>query len=78
MIDPVERRLLYFVVESPVWLTRRRYLVSADMVRLEPDHSLTLDVRREELTEWEEFDTEEVRNFSEEDALTAMFARHVA
>ena len=76
LIDPTERRLRYFVVEKPGWFRRRRYLVPAD----EPAtversrNALRLKVGKDELSSFEEFDTASVREFSDDDLITAMFA----
>jgi hypothetical protein len=80
LIDPAERRVRYFVVESPGWLRRRHYLLPADApARVEADRkTLRLDVKPDELARCPEFDSKSVRQFSEDDAITAMFARRVA
>lgn len=80
LIDPGARRLRYFVVESPGWFRRRRYLVSADRPACVESGlgALRLDVAARDLARCEEFDAGAVREFSEEDAVTAMFAQRVA
>jgi hypothetical protein len=79
VINPAERRVVYFVVQSSGWLRRRRFLVPAAAgLRIEADRTLTVDVRHEELSGCEEFDNQKVRNFSDEDVVTAMFARPAA
>jgi hypothetical protein len=77
LIDPTERRLRYFVVETPGWVRRRRYLLSADVpVRVEPDHHrLCIDAHSSDVELADEFHEETVRPFSTDDAITAMFSR---
>jgi PRC-barrel domain protein len=77
LIDPTERRLRYFVVEKPGWFRRRRYLVPAEEgATVERSrNALRLKVAKNELSTYEEFDTESVREFSDEDLVTAMFAQ---
>ncbi len=79
LIDPAERRLRYFVVETPGWVRRRRYLLSADVpVRMEPDHHrLCIDAHSSDVKLVDEFDEETVRPFSTDDAITAMFSRTI-
>lgn len=79
LIDPSERRVRYFVVETPGWFRPRRYLVSTDCVaKVEPErNTLRLDVTSDDLERIEEFDGEPIREFSDEDTVEAMFA-HVA
>ena len=67
LIDPAERRLRYFVVESKGWFSAKRFLLPADqpahleaeanILRIELDAD---DVRRTE------FDSDSVRVFSDE------------
>jgi PRC-barrel domain len=77
LIDPTERRLRYFVVETRGLLRRRRYLLSADVpVRVEPDkHRLRVDAANTDVDRSDEFDVRTVRPFSSEDAIDAMFSR---
>jgi hypothetical protein len=77
LIDPTERRLRYFVVQSPGWLKQRRYLLSADLpICVESDHHcLRVDAQSSDVELADEFDEETVRPFSADDAITAMFSR---
>jgi len=79
LIDPTERRVRFFVVETPGWLRKRKYLISADTpTKVETDGTtLRLDIESDALVR-DEFDCRTVRKFSEEDAVEAMFARQVA
>jgi hypothetical protein len=77
LIDPSERRLRYYVVKSAGWFRNRRYLLSADQIaQVGPvERTLRLDVDSQELKLCDEFDSEEIREFSDEDVVTAMFAQ---
>jgi hypothetical protein len=79
LIDPSQRRLRYFVVETRGLLRRKRYLLSADVpVRVEPErHSLRVDALGADVPLSDEFDVRTVRPFSSEDAIDAMFSRDV-
>jgi hypothetical protein len=75
LIDPANRRLRYFVIESQGWLGKKRFLLSAD----EPAHLergdsvLRVDVDTHE--PWREtFDADSVRSFTEDDLITAIFS----
>ena len=79
VINPAERRVVYFVVQASSIQRARRFLVPVDaLMRIGADDTLTLEVRREELAGCEEFDNQKVREFSDDDAVTAMFARPAA
>lgn len=79
VINPAERRVVYFVVRSSSWRGGRRFLVPADvLLHMDADRTLTVHVRRDELSRCEEFDKRKVREFSDDDVVTAMFARSAA
>lgn len=77
LVEPATRRIQYFVIERRAALLQRRYLLPVDslptlnagdgklFVRASPD-----DLQR--------FDVRLVEPFSEEDAITAMFAQPAA
>jgi len=77
VIEPLERRVRYFVVESSGWFRRRQYLVPTDCVANveSEDSALRLDLTPAELKSLDEFDRAAIRDFSDEDAIEAMFAR---
>jgi len=79
LVDPLARRLRYFVVESLGWL-KHRYLLPADRpAQVDRDHrTLRLDVDPHELTKCEEFDRGAVREFSDDDLITAIFQSRTA
>ena len=80
LIDPAQRRLLYYVVETPGLFRSRRYLLSADVpVRVEPERQrLWIDAPNADVSLSDEFDLRTVRAFSSEDAVEAMFSRDVS
>ena len=80
LIDPSERRLRYFVVETRGLLRRRRYLLSAEVpMHVEPERQrLRVGAADEDVTLSDEFDSRTVRRFSSEDAIDAMFSRDIA
>jgi hypothetical protein len=79
VIDPTERKLRYFVVESPGWLRRKRYLVPADATaRVEGDlGELRLEVDSEDLSRCEEFMDGSVREFDDDDLIAGIFHSRV-
>ena len=79
VIDPTERKLRYFVVESPGWLRRKRYLVPADApARVEGDPGeLRLEVDSEDLSRCEEFKDGLVREFDDDDLIAGIFQSRV-
>jgi PRC-barrel domain len=76
VIDPEKRRLRYFVVTSPGWFNRRRYLVPADAApRIDAEsHTLRIDLNPRDVCACEEFDGS-LREFSDDDLIAATFAR---
>src|SRR5262245_4260288 len=78
LIDPTERRVRYFVVTSQGWLGSKRYLLSADEpAHLEQDEKILRLERDADQVSRRMFDPDSVREFSDDDLLTALFAtRH--
>lgn len=76
LVEPASRRVRYFVVERRVALLPRKYILRADTpaVLEAEDHKLCVVATEQDL---ERFDTQ-VERFSEEDAITAMFAQPAA
>jgi hypothetical protein len=75
VVDPQERRLCYFVVESGRWLNRRQRLVPAGFARVEPQRrALYLDIELDGIDQYEEFTADRLPSFSDDDLITAMFA----
>jgi len=75
LIDPVKRRLRYYVVQAARMFNRRRYLVSADSpaVMLPEDRALRVEAHSESIPR-ERFDSRSVPRFSDDDLLAAMFS----
>jgi hypothetical protein len=76
VIDPAERRIRYFVVRRTGWLRSRRFLLPADRPAqiIDEPRTLRLKIAPDELAGYEDFDTQSMRAFSDEDVVTAMFA----
>lgn len=79
LVDPSQRRMCYLVVQSPGLLRTRRYLLPVDAApHVEGrDMILRVEARAGEVAP-ERFDVTAVRPFSDEDAVTAMFAPRAA
>lgn len=80
LIDAAERRLRFFVVQSPGWFRPRRYLLTADWpARLGCDgKSLCIDVKPEELARCENFERSSVRAYSDDALIESIFNRRIA
>jgi PRC-barrel domain protein len=75
LVDPAERRLCYFVVESGHWPSRREHLIPAGFARMEPTRkTLYVDVDPDRSVEYEECRSDRLPAFSDEDLISAMFA----
>ena len=79
LISPATRRCEYFVIESPGLFSRRRFLLPVDAGAVLDDDgkSLRVPARKDEL-ELQSYTLHSVREFSDEDLLTAMFSRDAA
>lgn len=76
IIDPSERHVRYYVVESPGWLKSHRYLVSDTPFRLDPDRkALHVDLEADDLSQLPELNDDEFPAFTDDDFVTALFAR---
>lgn len=77
LVDPATRRLRYFVIERSGVLKRRRYLLPVDSspVLRADDRKLCVLADVDDL---ERFDARLVERFSDEDAITAIFAEPAA
>lgn len=73
LLEPLQRRVRYFVVERPAILKKRRYLVSADCPAILDCDNRTIQIDSDdELIE--RFDVESVRHFSDEDVVDTIFS----
>jgi len=79
LLDPSQRRVRFLVVQSSGLLRKRRYLLPVEAApHVEAkDMILRIEAHAGEVTP-ERFDVRAVRPFSEEDAVTAMFAPRAA
>jgi len=75
LISPSQRQLRYFVVETMGLFTPRRYLLSAETgAVLQPDRKVLQIGARKDQIDLQSFKRNSVQEYSEDDALTAMFA----
>lgn len=74
LIRPSERRLAYFVIESPGLFVHRRYLLPVDAAAVlqEESGTLRLSARKDEL-DLQAFTPRSVPDFSDDDLLKAIF-----
>lgn len=79
LIDPLTRKLRYFVVEAARLFNRRRYLVPVDgpAVMVPEDRALRVDASSDSI-ERHRFDSRSVQRFSDDDLMTALFSNHAA
>lgn len=77
LVEPASRRVRYFVVERRTALMQRRYILAADTPAVLDAIDGKLRVRATE-DDLERFDARQVEPFTEEDAITAMFAQPAA
>jgi uncharacterized protein YrrD len=76
LLEPATRRVQYFVVERRSALLPRKYLLPADTLPVfSADRKLVVAATLDDL---ERFDGRLLEPFSDEDAITAMFARPAA
>jgi hypothetical protein len=79
LIDPSTRKLRYYVVGRARLFKKQRYLVSADMpaVVLPDQKALHVELSVDEI-ERQQFDSDSVEDFSDDDLLKAMFSKPAA
>ena len=76
LIDPLQRRVCFLIVESGSWLMRRQYALPIDAARVDRQrHGLLLDVDGDTLRE---VDAGRFPRFSDADVLDAMFSPRAA
>ena len=80
LIDPVERRLRFFVVKRPVQWGSRRYLLPTDFeAHILPDErALRLEINPSELVNCQEFHESSVSEYSDADFLASLFRQRIA
>ena len=68
VVDPASGRVLYLVVDSGGWFSSRRFLLPIGHATIDRDAgALRVDVARESLRGYPEFDEDKFREFSDED-----------
>lgn len=73
LLEPLQRRVRYFVIERSAMLKKRRYLVPADRDAILDTDNRTIQIDSDdELIE--RFDPESVRRFSDEDLVDTIFS----
>jgi hypothetical protein len=78
VIEAAAGRAVYLDVRSPGWLRRRRYLVEADqLAQIDPERK-QLRLLRADVREVPDLDTSALRQFSDDDLLTALFPQRAA
>jgi hypothetical protein len=75
IIDPTERHVRFYVVESKRWFKTHRYLLPDSPMRIDPDcKALHVDVEADDLTNLPELEDNVFPSFSDEDLITTIFA----
>jgi uncharacterized protein YrrD len=75
IVDPAERRVRYLVVDRGRFF-HKRCLIPMPAARIDSEHhSLNIDVDNTESQQWPQFDPVTFPPFSDDDLITAMFAR---
>ena len=77
LVEPASRRVRYFVVDRRGALLPRRYMLAADTPAVLEAEDQKLRILSD-IDDLERFDARQVERFSEEDAITAMFAHPAA
>jgi hypothetical protein len=68
LVDPGAGRVLYTVVDSGGWFTSRRFLVPVGHLAVDRDNdALTVDLTRDRLQRYPEFNEDRFREFSDDD-----------
>jgi len=76
LIDPMQRRVCFLIVESDRWLVRHQYALPLDAARVDRQrHELVMDVGNDGL---HEVQIEAFARFSDQDVVDAMFSPRAA
>jgi len=76
IIDPSERRVRYLVVNERTFVRRHRVLLPLESARVDAERAaLHVDLDTDDLDDLQEFDTRRFPTFSDDDLITAIFAR---
>jgi hypothetical protein len=78
VIDPIARRVRYFVIKSQRWLRHHRYLMEATPLRFETEKTLRLVGEFRDLDQLPEIRPDTFSPYSEQDLLAALFPSRAA
>lgn len=79
VIDPAEREVCYFIVESRQWLKTRRYLLPLAQARMDAGRkALHLELEADDLHRLPEVQADTFPFFSDDDLISALFSSHAA
>jgi hypothetical protein len=80
LIDPLERRLRFFVVQSSGWLGSKRYLIPTDCAaQVGADgRTLRLDMNDRDLSRCAEYESAAVEESQDDDLIASMFHQRIA
>jgi hypothetical protein len=74
VIDPIDRRVLFYVFKSPGWFTSHHYLLPQMPVRLNWErHTLEVEVEAADIEQLDEVEPASFPRFEDEDLIRAMF-----
>ena len=75
VVDPVERRVRYLVVDRGWRFKHNRRLIPLPVASVDGEHNiLRLEVDNVDADGWQEFDVRTFPTFSDDDLITAIFA----
>jgi hypothetical protein len=77
LIDPIEREVCYFVVESRRMLRTHRYLLPLNPVRIDAE-ALHVELESDDLHQLPEMQSDSFPSFSDEDLIAALFSARAA
>ena len=77
LIDPLEREVCYFVVESRRLLKTHRYLLPLKPFRIDSE-ALHIELESADLRQLPEVQSDSFRPFSDEDLIAALFSTRAA
>jgi hypothetical protein len=74
VIDPIDRRVLFYVFKSPGWFSSHHYLLPQMPARLNSErHTLEVEVEAADIEQLDEVEPASFPRFSDEDLIRAMF-----
>ena len=79
IIDPAEREVCYFVIESRRWLKTRQYLLPLSQARMDAGRkALHLELEADDLHRLPEVQADTFPFFSDDDLISALFSPRAA